>query len=222
LYSEDGACGRRRRIKRVTTTATAITATPPTAPPTIAPVFELLPLEGEGDDDDDKGDVIEGDKGNGVVAVGKFADDPELGKPLIVVVVPPLLPPINWPGPISGESPMPIAVMESQRERSSRVTSARAHCGTYVPCGTGFGKAPGTETVVQLVAHVIQSIHSPAWHAAHALMREYTTVLHLHMSPPLLRLGPAYSFPGRVQRGSTVNVPPKHVDCKYAATLQGV
>jgi len=214
LYSEDGACGRGRRIKKVTTTATAITATPPTAPPTIAPVFELLLLGvGEGvDEDGDDGDVIEADNGNGVVMGGKFAVDPELvgPKPLLMVVVAP--PPINWPGPISGESPMPIAVMESQRERSSRVGSARAHCGTYAPCGTGFGKVPGAETVVQLVAHVGQSIQNPFWHAPHALMREYTTVLHLHMSPPPSRLGPTYSCPAR--RGPTVNVPPAHVDSK--------
>jgi len=202
LYSEDGACGRGRRIRRirkVTTAATVITATPPTVPPTIAAVFELLPLEGEGVGEEDD------DNGNEVVAAGKFADDPELGpvgpKPLIVVVVVP--PPINWPGPISGVSPTPIAWTESQRGKASRVTSMRAHCGTYVPCGTGFGKVPGPETVVQLIAHIIQSTHNPFWHAPHALMREYTTVLHLHMSPPPSRVGPTYSCPGR--RGLRVN-----------------
>jgi hypothetical protein len=106
MYSEDGACGRRRRIRKATTAAMAITATPPTAPPAIAPVFEL-PLEGVGvgvgEEDDDNGN------GDRVVMVGKvvgFKDGPELGpvgpKPGLVLEAPP--PPINWPGPISGLS----------------------------------------------------------------------------------------------------------------------
>jgi len=158
MYAADGACRRGRRRKKTPIAAMAITATPPTAPPIIAPIFELLLLEGEdvGEEDDDDRDVVDGDKGAGVVTAGKFVGFEDA---LVVVPVPPVPvlvmfePLINAPGPISGVSPMSIALMESQRERSSRVTSARAHCGTCVPCGTGFGKVPGAATVEQLVAH---------------------------------------------------------------------
>jgi hypothetical protein len=47
------------------------------------------------------------------------------------------------------------------------------------------------------------SIHIADWHAAHALMREYVTVLHMHKSELSKRLGPGYDFPDR--RGPTVN-----------------
>jgi len=87
----------------------AITTTPPTAPPIIAPIFELLLLRGEdvGEEDDDDRDVVDSDKGAGVVTAGKFVgfeDD------LVVVPVPPVPvlemfePLINAPGPISGVS----------------------------------------------------------------------------------------------------------------------
>lgn len=109
MYSEDGACGRGRRIKKATTAATAITATPPTVPPTIAAVFELLVLgEGVGEEDDDCDDVFEGDNGDGVgvVKAGKVVDNPEPGPvgPKLLIVVEAAPPPINWPGAISGES----------------------------------------------------------------------------------------------------------------------
>lgn len=106
-YAADGARERDRRKKTATTAATAITATPPTVPPTIAPVFELLPLEGEDVDEEDDADSEDaaGDNGDGVVVAGKFVgfgDDPVLvpvgPKPVLVVE-----PPINSPGPISGE-----------------------------------------------------------------------------------------------------------------------
>ena len=148
------------------------------------------------------------------------------------------------------------------------VTSARAHCGTCVPCGTGFGKllanyavnasaskplwkpethVPGAEIFVQLVAHSGQlladdkdgykkrhdkaySIQNADWQAPHALTREYTTVLHLHMLSPPAMVGPEYESPDR--SGSMVNAagdemawpwaytekedshPPPHVDSK--------
>ena len=111
MYAADGACRRGRRRKMTPITAMAITTTPPTAPPIIAPIFELLLLEGEdvGEDDDDSDDrdVVDGDEGAGVVTAGKFVgfeDD------LVVVPVPPVPvleafePVINAPGPISGVS----------------------------------------------------------------------------------------------------------------------
>ena len=113
MYAADGACGRGRLRKKTPTAAMAITATPPTAPPTIAPIFELLPLEGEGvgeeDDDDrnDDGEIVDGDKGDGVVTAGKFVgfeDDRELvpvGPELALEV---FEKPINAPGLISGVS----------------------------------------------------------------------------------------------------------------------
>ena len=75
------------------------------------------------------------------------------------------------------------------------------------------------------------------WHASHALMSEYVTVLHLHKSESSkVLLGPWYEYPGR--RASTVNaakeagqqelhtesrhqysLPPLHVDIRYAATV---
>ena len=44
----DDALARCRRRKKIMTTAMETTAMPPTAPATMAPVFELLPPEGEG------------------------------------------------------------------------------------------------------------------------------------------------------------------------------
>ena len=76
-------------------TATAITAAPPTAPPMIAPVCELLP---EGPEVGESPDV-----GNGVVKAGK-----PVGLAVLVPVGPAPEPeefvPINAPGPISGVS----------------------------------------------------------------------------------------------------------------------
>src|SRR6266702_1430114 len=41
-------------------------------------------------------------------------------------------------------------------------------------------------------------VHDSPWHASHALMRLYTTVLHLHILPlsASLAVGPAYESPG--------------------------
>ena len=49
----------------------------------------------------------------------------------------------------------------------------------------------------------LYSIHVAAWHAPHALTREYTTVLHLHKSVLSEPFGPKYSCPDK--RGRTVN-----------------
>ena len=38
--------------------------------------------------------------------------------------------------------------------------------------------------------------HGLSWHASHALMRLYRTVLHLHISLSSTPLGPEYEFPG--------------------------
>ena len=46
--TSDDALTRRCRKKKIATTAMAMTATPPTTPPTIMPVFGLLPPEGDG------------------------------------------------------------------------------------------------------------------------------------------------------------------------------
>jgi len=102
-------------------TAMAIITAPPTAPPMIAAVFELFFLDPESPDLGDDVPV-----GNGVVKAGKF-----VGLPVFVPVGPgpeaEEFVPINAPGPISGVPPMAIASIESQRARSWRVTSARAH-----------------------------------------------------------------------------------------------
>jgi hypothetical protein len=51
-----GACGRcRRNNKMITIAPTAMTATPPTAPPTMTPKFELLFFA----DDEEAGFVVE-------------------------------------------------------------------------------------------------------------------------------------------------------------------
>ena len=69
----------------------AITVTPPTTPPAMAPVFELLPTESEkvGKDEDD------------AVAAGKFVGVREVPVGLVMTE---LGEPINEPGPISGLS----------------------------------------------------------------------------------------------------------------------
>jgi len=81
--------------------AIAITTAPPIAPPTMAPVFELLPLEG---DDEGWGDD-EGEESEDVIA-GKtvgFGEVVPVGpEPVVVLEVFEL--PINAPGPISGLS----------------------------------------------------------------------------------------------------------------------
>jgi hypothetical protein len=40
-------------------------------------------------------------------------------------------------------------------------------------------------------------IHFSLWHASHALIREYATVLHLHKLESSTPLGPVYEYPGR-------------------------
>ena len=46
-------------------------------------------------------------------------------------------------------------------------------------------------------------MHVSPWQQSHALMREYTTVLHMHKSDLSSVLGPGYTDP--VGRGATVN-----------------
>ena len=69
----------------------AIIATPPTTPPTMAPVFELPPPE-----DDDAGEEEDDE-----VTAGRPVVDEATAPEELVVEVDPL---INTPGPISGVS----------------------------------------------------------------------------------------------------------------------
>jgi hypothetical protein len=39
-------------------------------------------------------------------------------------------------------------------------------------------------------------VHAAPWHASHALMSEYVTVLHLHKLESSMPLGPMYEYPG--------------------------
>jgi len=109
-----GGLARCRRRKKITTTARAITAIPPTAPATMAPVFGLLPPEGEG--------VVVGF--GEVLVAGRAAEELEAL--------------INSPGNISGLSPAVIDLLEFQL--FSRVISRRAQRGTRMPSGIGLGK----------------------------------------------------------------------------------
>jgi len=131
----------------------AITVTPPTTPPTMAPVFELLPTESEivGKDEDDAEFV-----GVREVPVGPVMT--ELGEP------------INEPGPISGLSPAANDLFASHA--FSRVMSRRAHRGTCVPAGTGLGKVEGGIISVQLNINSDHVTQLSPWHAPHAHRRE--------------------------------------------------
>lgn len=113
----DDALARCRRRKKTMTTAMETTAIPPTAPATMAPVFELLPPEGEG--------VVVG-FGEVLVAWKALEELEAL---------------INSPGSISGLSPAVLDLLEFQV--FSRVMSRRAQEGTRVPSGTGLGKVEG-------------------------------------------------------------------------------
>ena len=93
----DDAFGRFHRIQKVPITAMAISAIPPTTPPTIAPVFEL-PLR-DGDDVGEREDVDLGGDGDGVVTAGKSVGN---GEEPVGPSVAELETPINSPGPISG------------------------------------------------------------------------------------------------------------------------
>ena len=46
-------------------------------------------------------------------------------------------------------------------------------------------------------------VHTAPWHASHALMSEYVTVLHLHKLVSSMPVGPVYEYPGF--RASIVN-----------------
>jgi len=96
-----GACVRPRRMKKnIAATAMEIAATPPTAPPTMAPTFELLLDAGAG-----AGRLVEEEP----AALDKVVCDPA-DPPVAVEVAAVVAPevPINLPGSISGESPTVI------------------------------------------------------------------------------------------------------------------
>ena len=104
MYGPGGGVRRRRReMSPMIMTATAITAAPPTAPPMIAAVCELLLVEDPevGESPDVGNDVPP--EGNGVVKAGK-----SVGLAVLVPVGPAPEPevfvPINAPGRISGVS----------------------------------------------------------------------------------------------------------------------
>ena len=99
-----GGC---RRRKKTPTAAIAITTAPPIKLPTIAPVFELLPLEGEdvGEGDEKVWGDVESEKGEEVASgktVGLGEVVPVGPEPVVELVV--FGPPINKPGPTSGVS----------------------------------------------------------------------------------------------------------------------
>jgi len=158
-----------------------IAATPPTTPPAMAPTFELLPL-GEGLADVVIGPpvVVAGVPPVPVARLVPLAEEPEL--------------PISAPAPISGESPVVCDWVEFQLFWS--VTSMRAHWGTLVPAGTGLGNVDGARVFEQLNEYSDHVIQFELWHASHALMREYATVLHLHKLESSTPLGPVYEYPG--------------------------
>jgi len=158
-----------------------IAARPPTTPPAMAPAFEPPVDVGVGVGGDVKPwveDVSVDPVGFGEVRVAPVPV-PVVGEPEV---------PISAPGPISGLSPVAIDLLTFQL--FSRVTSRRAHAGTDVPAGTGLGKLEGGSVVVQLNEYSDHVVHVSDWHASHALMREYATVLHLHKLPSSIPLGP--------------------------------
>jgi len=96
-----------------------MTATPATAPPTMGPVFELLPRDNDAADVGEDEGMDEGvspglfDIDVGVVVAGKpVAGGLWVGVPIGVVEG--AEPPINWPGPISGLSPAAIELCRFQ------------------------------------------------------------------------------------------------------------
>lgn len=123
--------------------------------------------------------------------------------------------PSTAPGACSGESPTAKDLFEFQL--FSDVISMRAHWGTRVPEGTGLGNDEGGRVFVQLDEYSGQVVHTAPWHASHALMSEYVTVLHLHKLVSSTPVGPMYEYPGF--RASIVNEPPLHVAIRYAATV---
>jgi len=142
-----GACGRcRRRRKKSATAAMEIAAIPPTTPPAMAPAFEPPVAVGVGVGVG--GDVKPWVEDVSVDPVG-FEEVRVAPVPVPVVGEPEV--PIRAPGPISGKSPAAIDVLAFQS--FSRVTSRRAHAGTYVPAGTGLGKLEGGSVFVQLNVH---------------------------------------------------------------------
>jgi len=112
--------------------------------------------------------------------------------PVAVTVAPEA--PSNTPGATSGVSPVENDVLEFQL--FSAVMSRRAHRGTRVPEGTGLGNDEGGKVFVQLDEYSVQEVHCAPWHASHALMSEYVTVLHLHKLVPSIPVGPVYEYPG--------------------------
>jgi len=160
-----------------------IAAIPPTTPPAMAPAFEPPVAVGVGVGVG--GDVKPWVEDVSVDPVG-FGEVRVAPVPVPVVGEPEV--PIRAPGPISGVSPVAIDVLAFQL--FSRVTSRRAQAGTYVPAGTGLGKLEGGSVFVQLYVYSDHVIHGCNWHASHALMREYATVLHLHKLLSSTPLGP--------------------------------
>jgi hypothetical protein len=132
----------------------AATTRPPTTPPAILPVFELLLDDGP---DDEEGDMDEGALGATVdwlflvevgtmgtlpVTSGESVTGPSMRKMLIFVgkvthrrqAVPPLNPSHRWP---VGADEMRLS---RRKDQEVTVMSIYAQYGTRVPAGTGSGK----------------------------------------------------------------------------------
>lgn len=69
-------------------------------------------------------------------------------------------------------------------------TSKYAYAGTCNPAGIGLGYPVNTGK--QFVAHSLHVIIVLFWHRAHALIKEYTTVLHWHGFTASM-VGPRYT-----------------------------
>jgi hypothetical protein len=134
--------------------------TPPATPPAIAAVFDFFPEDEEGTTEEE--------------VVG--------APPMPVAVEEIVLPPtplaetvvavegvIDTPASTSGRSPTVCAVVSFQR--FTLVISTRAHCGTRVPEGMGFGNVEAASVFVQLAEYWDQVIHVCPWHPSQALKR---------------------------------------------------
>jgi len=153
----DSSSGRlRRRRQNSTANPTATTNTrPPTTPPAIAPELDFVWDTGVGVGD---GRVTGVDADGGVSAIDLEEEVAEADADKL-----------DW-----------------ERDRLARiglkilavfVTSRNAHDGITTSGGIVCRNRP-TSTCEQFVAHSVHGINVRFWHPAHALMREYVTVLH--------------------------------------------
>jgi len=88
------------------------TATPPTTPPAIAPVFELLPPENVDGGGNDGEEVVGGNDDNRVMGGSAVGN----GKASVELVAK-LGEPMNSPEPISGESTKYICELSKEKDR---------------------------------------------------------------------------------------------------------